>query len=148
MTLKTETNTCHQLLFFMRDNLAKLHSVLNSRFYLAARQNFFFLWSVKARCICTDLIFFLFRWYWKVSGDQASRETSPSMTWRWRKGSVETRRPVSSTTFLPPMPPVLSLQLQVLALPFWTGSRFMRGDLILDSCQHWTTVSCGKKQLP
>lgn len=82
-----------------------------------------------------------------MSGDQASRETSPSMTSRWRKGSVETRRPVSSATFLLP---VLSLQLQVPALPFWTRLRFTTGDLILASRQHETTVSGGRKikQLP
>ena len=97
VTLKTETNTCHLLIYFMRANLAKLGCVLTSRFYLTPPLIFLFFSSIKAERLKDTLAFPLCRWYSRVSGDQASRETSPSMMSRWRKESVETHRPVSST---------------------------------------------------
>lgn len=146
MALRTEINTCHLLLFIIRGSLAKLHCVLTFRFYLAAVLIFLFLWSIEAEHIMRKTCVSLCRWFSKVSGDRASRETSPSMMSRWRKGSVETHRPVSSTTSPPPPSPLVSLlsELPALALPPWTRLRFTVGDLILDSCQHWTTISWGK----
>lgn len=105
LTLKTERATYNLLLFFIRGNLAKLHCVL---FYLTAVLIFLFLWSIEAKHRIRQTNF-LCRWYSKVSGDQASRETSPSMMSRWRKESVETHRPVSSTKFPPPPSPLVSL---------------------------------------
>lgn len=109
VTLETETNTCHLLIYFMRANLAKLRCVLTSRFYLTALLIFLFFSSVKAEHLKDTLAFPLCRWYSRVSGDQASRETSPSMMSRWRKESVETHRPVSST-------PLVSLLSELRAL--------------------------------
>lgn len=112
VTLETETNTCHLLIYFMRANLAKLRCVLTSRFYLTALLIFLFFSSVKAEYLKDTLAFPLCRWYSRVSGDQASRETSPSMMSRWRKESVETHRPVSST----PLVSLLS-ELRALTIP-------------------------------
>lgn len=82
--------------------------------------------------------YFLSRWYWKVSGDQALRETSPSMMSRWRKGNVEAHRPVSSIKCRLLCPSYLNSRSPSTSL------RLTRGDLILDKSHHWTTISWGK----
>lgn len=85
----------------------------------------------------------LCRLYFKGFGDQASKETLLLMISRWRKGSVETHLPVSSTAHPPPPSSLLSLlsEFQVFRLPHWTGFRFMREDLILNSWQHSANIS-------
>lgn len=95
--------------FFPRCNLAKLHCALTqSLSYCSSNFPFFpvlyFCWFFGLSRFNIMTCATLCRSYFKGFGDQALKETLLLMISRWRKGSVETRRPVSSTTHPPPHP--------------------------------------------